>query len=108
MSSFGFKPQQISESVNAHGHDYVPKVRRRSIARGLPFGRGIRVIEQESHLLVFRASHLLRALLFGLSALDAMSFVGVSALFLLIALFAAYVPSKKATRVDPMVALRYE
>ena len=55
MSSFDFKPQQIGESVDSHGHDHVPEVRSRSIARGLPFGRGIRVIEQESHVLVFRA-----------------------------------------------------
>jgi putative ABC transport system permease protein len=54
------------------------------------------------------ASHLLRGLLFGLSTLDPVSFLGVSALFLLIALFAACIPAKRATRVDPMVALRYE
>ncbi len=54
------------------------------------------------------ASRLLRALLFGLSTLDALSFFGVPALFLLIALFAAYLPARRAMRVDPMVALRYD
>jgi predicted permease len=54
------------------------------------------------------ASHLLRRLLFGLNPVDAMSFIGVSFLFLAVALLAAYAPSRRALRVDPMVALRYE
>ena len=53
-------------------------------------------------------SYLLRRILYGLSTVDSVSFAGVSALFLLIALFAAYVPSRRAMRVDPVVALRSE
>ncbi len=54
------------------------------------------------------AAHLMQALLFGVNTLDAVSFVGVSGLFILIAMLAAYVPAQRASRVDPMVALRYE
>ena len=54
------------------------------------------------------ATHLMRALLFGVSTFDAVSFGGVSVLFFLIAMLAAYVPARGAARVDPMVALRYE
>jgi macrolide transport system ATP-binding/permease protein len=54
------------------------------------------------------ASYLLRRILYGLNALDGISFAGVSALFLVVALFAAYVPSRRAMRVDPVVALRAE
>ncbi|HEX6497395.1 MAG TPA: ABC transporter permease [Acidobacteriaceae bacterium] len=54
------------------------------------------------------ASYLLRGVLYGLNTVDAVSFVGVSLLFLAIALLAAYVPSRRAMRIDPMVALRYE
>ena len=54
------------------------------------------------------AAHLMRALLFGVNTLDPVSFVGVSGLFFLIAMIAAYVPAQQASRVDPMVALRYE
>ena len=54
------------------------------------------------------ASHLLRKVLYGLNTVDGISFIGVSVLFLAISLFAAYVPSRTAIRVDPVVALRYE
>ncbi|HEY6308415.1 MAG TPA: ABC transporter permease [Candidatus Angelobacter sp.] len=54
------------------------------------------------------ASYLLRGALHGLSTVDGISFAGVSLLFLAIALFAAYVPSRRAMRVEPTVALRYE
>jgi len=44
----------------------------------------------------------------GLNTVDGISFVCVSLSFLVIALIAAYPSSRRATRVDPMVALRYE
>jgi len=53
-------------------------------------------------------SYLLRGLLYGLGTVDGISFAGVSLLFLTMALLAAYLPSRRAMRVDPMEALRYE
>jgi predicted permease len=54
------------------------------------------------------ASYLLRDVLYGLHTVDSISFAGVSLVFLAIALLASYVPSRRAMRVDPVVALRYE
>ena len=57
-------------------------------------------------VLAIGASHLLRGVLYGLSAVDVVSFGGASLLFLVIALAASWLPSRRAMRVDPLVALR--
>jgi ABC-type antimicrobial peptide transport system permease subunit len=65
---------------------------------GLALGLGV----------AFALSRLMESLLFGVSSSDPLTFASVAALFLGVAGWAGYAPARRAARVDPMTALRYE
>ncbi len=53
-------------------------------------------------------TRLMHSLLFGITAVDPFTFISVAVILLLVSLFACYLPARRATRVDPWIALRYE
>ena len=54
------------------------------------------------------SSRLLSSMLYGLKSTDPVSLFAVIAILAVVAVFAGYIPARRATKVDPMIALRYE
>ncbi len=56
----------------------------------------------------FALSRVMQALLFGVGSLDPLTFLGTPIFLAVVALVASYIPALRATKVDPISALRYE
>ena len=88
-------------ALGAAPSDIVRRVLQRSLtlsAAGLVAGLLVALV----------LSRLLASLLFGVGATDLATYVGVSALLLFVSAIAAWIPARRATRVDPVSALRSE
>ena len=91
--ALGAKSQNILGMVVGHG--------LRLAISGLAIGSGVALV-------LTRALSSFSHLLYGVRGSDPATFLSVSALLLVVALLACYVPARRAAKVDPMIALRHE
>jgi ABC-type antimicrobial peptide transport system permease subunit len=78
---------------------------------GLVLGRGIRLVGIGAVIGIATALGLtryLQSLLFGVRPIDPLAYAAVTILLLIVTMGACYVPARRATQVEPIVALRYE
>lgn len=77
----------------------------------LAMGQGLRLVVVGVALglvAAFVLTRVMASLLFGISATDPLTFIAISLVLLAVAMLASYIPSVRAMKVDPMVALRYQ
>jgi len=107
---YGVVAYTVAQRTNEIGIRVAMGAQRRDVLR-LILGQGSRLIFLGVAVGIAAGlilTRLMTGMLYGISATDPLTFTGVALLSMAVALLACYVPARRAMRVDPLVALRYE
>lgn len=107
---YGVMAHSVTERTHEIGIRLALGAERREVLQWIA-GRGMRLAAIGLAIglaLAFAAARLLATVLFGVSATDPLIFAGIPAILGAVALAACYLPARRAMKVDPIVALRYE